>query len=46
MGGFYVKSTIENLLLWEQRIDERARSGMTIEDWCKKNGITKHKYHY
>jgi hypothetical protein len=41
-----VRPTNENLLLWEQRINERIRSGMTIVDWCEKNGISKHKYHY
>ncbi|MDO5522366.1 MAG: hypothetical protein Q4G58_17875 [bacterium] len=39
-------STKENLLLWEQRIDEANKSGMTIKDWCEKNGISKHKYSY
>ena len=41
-----MRATNENLLLWEQWITERTRSGITIEDWCKKNGISKHKYHY
>lgn len=39
-------STKENLLLWEQRINEISRSGMTIKEWCEKNGISKHKYSY
>lgn len=46
MEGFIVRSTNENLLLWEQRINKRTRSGMTIENWCKRKGISKHKYHY
>lgn len=41
-----MKSTAENLLFWEQRIKERVQSGMTIVDWCEKNGISKHKYNY
>lgn len=41
-----MRSTNENLLLWEDRINERIRSGITIEEWCKKNEISKHKYHY
>jgi hypothetical protein len=39
-------STNENLLLWEQRINERNKSGMTVKEWCEKNGISKHKYNY
>ena len=46
MGGFIVKSTNENQLLWEQRIEERVKSGMTIAKWCKNNGINKGQYHY
>lgn len=34
------------MLLWEQRINERVSSGMTIEEWCKNNEISIHKYHY
>lgn len=34
-----MRSTIENLILWEQRIKERVQSGMTIQEWCKKNEI-------
>lgn len=41
-----MRSTKENLLLWEQRINEKNKSGMTIVEWCKKNGISKNKYHY
>ena len=41
-----MKSTSENLLLWEQRINEKNKSCMTIVEWCKKNGISKNKYHY
>jgi len=41
-----MRSTNENLLLWEQRINEKNKSGMTIVEWFKKNGISKNKYHY
>jgi hypothetical protein len=41
-----MRSTAENLALWDQRIKERIQSGMTITDWCNKNGISKDKYNY
>lgn len=41
-----MKSTDENLQIWEQRIRERIQGGMTIEEWCKKNGLSKHQYNY
>ncbi|MBW9159275.1 IS66 family insertion sequence element accessory protein TnpA [Clostridium tagluense] len=41
-----MKSTTENLLLWEQRINERTNSGMSVSEWCKNNEISKGKYHY
>lgn len=41
-----MRSTIENLVLWEQRIKERVKSGMTILEWCEKNEISKHQYNY
>lgn len=41
-----MRSTPENLVLWEQRINERITSGMTTIKWCKKNEISIHKYHY
>jgi hypothetical protein len=46
MGGFVMKSTNKNLLLWEQRIQERVKSGMSIAKWCKNNGLNKGQYHY
>ena len=46
MGGFIVKSKAEDLLLWEQQINERIRSGLTVDKWCKKNGFNRHKYYY
>ena len=39
-------STNENLLLWEQWINEKNKSGITVKEWCEKNGISKHKYNY
>lgn len=39
-------SAAENMQLWEQRIKERIQAGMTIGEWCKKNGISKHQYYY
>lgn len=41
-----MKSTNENLLLWEQQIKKRKQSGLKIQDWCNKNGISTHQYHY
>lgn len=46
MGGFILRSTTENLVLWEQRIKERTKSGMSVSEWCKINEISKNKYHY
>lgn len=41
-----MKSTNENQHLWEHRIEERVKSGMSIAKWCKNNGINKGQYHY
>jgi hypothetical protein len=41
-----LKSTAENLILWEQRIKEKVQSKMTVEEWCKSNGMSKHQYNY
>ena len=41
-----MRSTTESMIFWEQRINERTKSGMTIAEWCKKNEISKHKYNY
>ena len=46
MGGFNLKTTAENLLLWEQRIQERIQNAISVDEWCLKNGITKHQYYY
>lgn len=31
---------------WEERLAAHAASGMTVIDWCRENGITKHTYYY
>ncbi len=41
-----MRTTTENLLLWEERIKERIKSGMSVLEWCRKNEISKNKYHY
>ena len=46
MGGFILRSTAENVLLWEQIINKRTKSGMSVSEWCKNNEISKTKYHY
>ena len=46
MGGFILRSTPEDLILWNQRITERNKSGMSVSEWCKVNEISKQKYHY
>ena len=46
MGGFILRSTAEDVLLWEQIINKRTKSGMSVSQWCKNNEISKSKYHY
>ena len=46
MGGFILRSTTKDQLLWEQRIDERTESGISVSEWCKNNEISKGTYHY
>ena len=46
MGGFILRSTAEELLLWKQIINKRTKSGMSVSEWCKNNEISKSKYHY
>ncbi len=41
-----MRSTTNDQLLWEQRINERAKSGMSVSEWCKNNEISKSRYHY
>lgn len=28
--------------LWKERFANRAASGLKVEDWCKRNSVTKH----
>ena len=46
MGGFILRSTTEDLLLWRQIINKRTKSGMSVSEWCINNEISKSKYHY
>lgn len=46
MGGFILRSKPEDLIIWEQRINERTKSGMSVSEWCRVNKINKSKYHY
>lgn len=46
MGGFILVSKPEDLILWEQRINEKNKSGMSVAEWCKINNIKKHIYFY
>lgn len=41
-----MRSLAENLSYWEDVINERLRSGMTINEWCGKNGVSKSQYFY
>lgn len=41
-----MKNPMENFIFWEQKVKERTESGLTIEQWCDKNKLSKHKYHY
>lgn len=41
-----MKSTAENMHLCEQRINEKIQAGITVEEWCKRNGMSKHQYNY
>ena len=34
------------MILWQQLIAERNKSGKTIAQWCADNNISKHKYYY
>lgn len=41
-----MRSTTEDLQHWENIINARIKSGMTVSQWCKENGVSKNKYHY
>jgi hypothetical protein len=29
-----------DVILWKERFADRAASGLKVEDWCKRNGVT------
>ena len=35
---------MEQLNLWRERIKDRESSGLTVKDWCSKNGINPATY--
>ena len=35
-----------NLELWQERVSECRRSGMTVVAWCEKQGISDKTYYY
>ncbi len=39
MGGFILRSSNQDMVLWEQRIKARAESGLSVSEWCKLNEI-------
>ena len=34
------------IALWEERIQEKQASGLSVEEWCQQNQLTKHSYYY
>ena len=36
----------ENLELWQERISKCRNSGMTVAEWCTKEGISDKTYYY
>ncbi|MEG1256992.1 hypothetical protein [Clostridium sp.] len=41
-----MKSTNQDIILWEQRIKARDESGLPVSEWCKLNEISKNRYYY
>ena len=37
---------MNSITLWKQRIENRKASGLTLNDWCEKNQISKPTYYY
>ena len=35
-----------NVILWKERFADRAASGLKVEDWCERNGITRPYYYW
>lgn len=31
---------------WAEAISDRNQSGLTISEWCEKNGVSKYQYYY
>ncbi len=46
MGGFILRSSNKDMVLWEQRIKARTESGLSVTEWCKLNEIKKNRYYY
>ena len=46
MGGFILISTDQDMIIWEQRIKSRTKSGLSVSEWCKLNEIKKNRYYY
>ena len=38
--------SVNNLKLWEKRINERIESGITIREWLETNNLTRKEYYY
>jgi len=36
----------DKLALWKERIKEREGSGLTVEEWCADQQVTKYTYYY
>ena len=41
-----IDSSFDTLENWRAKIKEREASGLTVEEWCKKEGISKNTYYY
>lgn len=36
----------EKVARWTERLQTRQTSGLTVEEWCMQNQVTKHTYYY
>lgn len=36
----------DKIALWEERIQEKQASGLSVEEWCQQKQLTKHSYYY
>jgi len=41
-----MSNTNDILLQWTKRIEEKAQSKLSVDEWCLKNGISKNQYFY